>query len=105
MLNCKKQLWVLVLCLVIASTLVYAEEQTLKLTLKQAEGNKEIKDVLINIIVTDQESSKERIISSFIRNNPITLRLEQGSYLLKFQIDDLKTPGKDYYVEQEIVLD
>ena len=105
MLNWKKQWWIVVLYVAIAATVVSAEEQTLKLTLKQAEGNKEIKDVLINIIVTDQESSKERIISSFIRNNPITLRLEQGSYLLKFQIDDLKTPGKDYYVEQEIVLD
>ncbi len=105
MLNLKKQLWILVLCLAVASTLVYAEEQTIKLTLKQAEGNKEIKDVLVNLIVVEKESREERIISSFIRSNPITLRLEQGTYLLKFQIDDLKTSGKDYYAEQEIVLD
>lgn len=87
------------------SVLVQAEEQTIKLTLKQAEGNKEIKDVLVNLIVVEKESNEKRIISSFIRSNPITLRLEQGTYLLKFQIDDLKTSGKDYYAEQEIVLD
>ena len=87
------------------SMAVQAEEQTIKLTLRQAEGNQEIKDVWLNIIILDKESNEERIISSFIRTNPITLRLEHGDYLLKFQIDDLKTPGKDYYAEQEIVLD
>ncbi len=105
MLTGKKQLWVIILCVALASTLVYAEEQTLKLTLKQAEENKEIKDVLVNIIVIEKESGKERIITSFIRSNPITLRLEQGGYILKFQIDDLGTPGKDYYAEQEVVWD
>ena len=105
MLSLKKQIWLLMLVTLAMSMLVQAEEQTIKLTLKQAEGNKEIKDVLVNIIVVEKESKEERVISSFIRSNPITLRLEQGNYLLKFQIDDLKTPGKDYYAEQEIALD
>lgn len=104
MLKQQKQLWIVVLCLVIAATVASAEEQVIKITLKQAEGNREIENVLVNLIVVDKESNSERNIPSFIRSNPITLRLEQGEYSLKFQIDDLSTPGKDYYVKQEISL-
>ncbi|MDP1694227.1 MAG: hypothetical protein Q8L34_01685 [Candidatus Woesearchaeota archaeon] len=104
MLNIKQVIMFIVVFLAM-SIVVQAEEQTIKLTLRQAEGNQEIKNVWLNIIILDKESNEERIISSFIRTNPITLRLEPGDYLLKFQIDDLQTPGKDYYAEQELLLE
>ncbi len=92
--------------LLVSAFLVYAqEEQTIKITLKQAEGNKEVKDVLVSIVIVEKPSGAERTISSFIRNNPITLRLPKGEYLLAFKIDNLQTPGKDFYGEQEILLE
>lgn len=81
------------------------EEQTIKMTLKQAEGNKEVKDVLVNIGIFDKQAGDERTISSFIRSNPITLRLPQGDYVLSFKIDNLQTAGKDFYGKQEINLE
>ena len=93
-------------CLIVMAFLVEAqEEQVIKIILKQAEGNKIVKDVLVNIVILEKQSGNERTISSFIRSNPIKLALPKGEYLLTFKIDNLKTPGKDFYAEQEITLE
>ncbi len=102
----RKQATLMLLIFLVGVFMVHAqEEHTMKLTLKQAEGNKEIKNVLVNLIIFEKESKEERTTTSFIRSNPITLRLPKGEYKLTFKIDNLQTPGKDYYAEQEIVLD
>ncbi|MBI1972909.1 hypothetical protein HYS50_02805 [Candidatus Woesearchaeota archaeon] len=98
----------IVLCtllLVLPSVIEAQEEHKLQLILKQAENSKEVDNVLANIIILDKETNDERMISSYVQKNPVTMSLQQGRYAFIFKIDSLQTPGKDYYGEIEIDLE
>lgn len=81
------------------------EDHKLQITLKEAASNKEVNNVLVNIVIINKETGNERMVSSFVQQNPITMSLPQGEYVLIFKIDSLQTPGKDYYGELEAPLE
>lgn len=92
--------------ILLCSSLVLAQEEyVLRVTLEQADTNKEVKNVLTAITILDKEKNTEKTISTFVRNNLAVLTLPKGTYQLTWRVDDLQTPGKDFYGTQEILLD
>ena len=104
-MNQKLIISIMFIGILLASLVLAQEEYTLRVTLEQADSNKEVKNVLTAITILDREKNTEKTISTFVRNNPAILSLPKGTYHLTWRIDDLQTPGKDFYGEQEIVLD
>src|SRR3989344_1512873 len=98
-----KQISCLALWLVLLYGTVYAAETTASLELIDVGNQQQIKGVIASITLAKdgQVASQFR---KYLASNIVEFDVEEGTYLVSMEIDDLETEGKDYYLSETIDL-
>jgi len=98
-----KHIVCLALWLVLLYGTVQAVETAVSLELIDVENQQQIKGVIASVTV----AKDGQVVSQFrkyLASNVVEFDVEEGTYLISMEIDDLETEGKDYYLSEEIDL-
>ncbi len=96
--------WVLpFLFLLTLLPLIFAQESVhLTYNLREAETGKSITNMTVQIKETNLKTDKVLSITEYLATNTADVYLAPGEYRIEFIIDDIDTPGKDYYYSESI---
>lgn len=99
----RKQIVCLAIWLVLLYGTVQAVETAVSLELIDVGNQQQIKGVIASITI----AKDGHVVSQFrkyLASNIVEFNVEEGTYLVSMEIDDLGTEGKDYYLSEEIDL-
>ena len=98
-----KQISCLALWLVLLYGTVYAAETTASLELIDVGNQQQIKGVIASITLA-KDGHVASQFRKYLASNIVEFDVEEGTYLVSMEIDDLETEGKDYYLSETIDL-
>lgn len=79
----------------------YAAMSNVQLSLVNAKTGGPVSDILASIDINGAFLTNNYIG----KNSTVDLFLSNGTYLVEFRVEDLKTPGKDYYAKETLEVD
>ena len=95
----KRGIWLACVALILVSTAI-AQEANVFLSLRDINTNEAIDDVSIEVTVNGQT------VSQYVKDEEVLrLRLDKNVYTAEFVVDDISTPGKDYYGKKELFVE